>query len=109
MDGNCVLEDYIFGLAGEGGLEEGVEGADDLEVLGAAGFGLGAAGDPVAPALHDDDVKGRAFVASVTSTSVRPVSGSVGAHPSGLTPRYPVEGWPPPLGAARGALLKGLR
>ena len=59
------LKVYAFGLAGEGGLEEGVEGADDLEVLRAAGFGFGAAGDPVAPAAHDDDVEGRAFVASV--------------------------------------------
>lgn len=60
-----VLEDYILGLAGEGGLEEGVEGADDLEVLGAAGFGFGAAVDPGAPTAHDDDVEGRAFGASV--------------------------------------------
>ena len=30
----AVLEIYRFGLAGEGGLEEGIEGADDLEVLG---------------------------------------------------------------------------
>ena len=36
-----------------------------MEVLGAAGFGFGAAGDPVAPAAHDDDVEGWAFVASV--------------------------------------------
>lgn len=56
---------HPFGLAGEGGLEEGVEGADDLEVLGAAGFGFGAAVDPVGPALHDNDVEGRAFVAAV--------------------------------------------
>ena len=54
-----------FGLAGEGGLEEGVEGADDLEVLGAAGFGFGAAVDPVGPAAHDNDIKRRAFVAAV--------------------------------------------
>ena len=33
--------------------------------LGAAGFGFGAAGDPVAPAAHDDDVEGWAFAASV--------------------------------------------
>ena len=46
-------------------MEEGVEGADDLEVLGAAGFGFGAAVDPVAPALHDNDVERRAFVAAV--------------------------------------------
>ena len=90
-------------------MEEGVEGADDLEVLGAAGFGFGAALDPVAPAAHDDDVEGRAFAASVTFSAVRWVPGSVGAHPSGLTPRYPVEGRPPPLSAALGALLKGLR
>lgn len=46
-------------------MEEGVEGADDLEVLGAAGFGFGAAVDPVGPTLHDNDVEGRAFVAAV--------------------------------------------
>ena len=46
-------------------MEEGVEGADDLEVLGAAGFGFGAAVDPVGPALHDNDVEGWAFVAAV--------------------------------------------
>ena len=56
---------YSFSLAGEGGLEEGVEGADDLEVLGAAGFGFGAAVDPVGPTLHHNDVKRRAFVAAV--------------------------------------------
>ena len=56
---------HRFGIAGDGGLEEGVEGADDLEVLGAAGFGFGAAADPVAPAAHDDDVEGWAFVASI--------------------------------------------
>ena len=60
-----LLQMNWFSLAGEGGLEESVEGADDLEVLGAAGFGFGAAVDPVAPAAHDDDVEGRAFVASV--------------------------------------------
>ena len=52
-------------MAGEGGLEEGVEGADDLEVLGAAGFGFGAAVDPVAPAFHDDDIEGWASGAAV--------------------------------------------
>lgn len=46
-------------------MEEGVEGADDLEVLGAAGFGFGAAVDPVGPALHDNDVERWAFVAAV--------------------------------------------
>ena len=71
--------------------------------------GSGAAGDPVAPAAHDDDVEGWAFVASSAFGAVRRVPGSVGAHPSGLTPRYPVEERRPPLGAARGALLKGLR
>ena len=54
-----MLKTHGFGLAGEGGLEEGVEGGDDLEVLGAAGFGFGAAVDPVAPAAHDDDVEER--------------------------------------------------
>ena len=79
--------------------------------LGAAGFGFGTAGDPVVPAAHDVDVEGAGrFVASVTSQREwRRVPGSVGAHPSSLTSRYPVEGRPPPLGAARGALLKGLR
>ena len=52
-------------MAGEGGLEEGVEGADDLEGLRAAGFGFGAAGDPVAPSAHDDGGEGRAYVAFV--------------------------------------------
>ena len=98
-----------FGFAGEGGLGEGVEGADDLEVLGAAGFGFGAVVDPVAPPAHDDNVEGRAFVASVTFSAVRRVPGSVSADASGLTPRYPLEGRRPPLGAARGALFKGLR
>ena len=107
--GESGVEIDEFGLAGEGGLEAGVEGADDLEVLGAAGFGFGTAGDPVVPAAHDVDVEGRSFVASVTSSAMRRVPGSVGAHPSSLTSRYPVEGRPPPLGAARGALLKGLR
>ena len=105
-----LLELDAFGLAGEGGLEEGIEGvesADDLEVLGAAGFGFGAAADPVAPAVHDDDVEGRAFVASVTFSAMRRVPGSMDAHPSGLTPRYPVGRRPPPLGAARGALCNG--
>ena len=51
-----------FVLAGEGGLEEGVEGADDLEVLGAAGFGFGAAVDPVAAVAHDDDVEERVIL-----------------------------------------------
>lgn len=46
-------------------MEEGVEGADDLEVLGTAGFGFGAAVDPVAPALHHNNVEGWAFVAAV--------------------------------------------
>ena len=78
-------------------MEEGVEGADDLEVLGAAGFGFGAAGDPVAPAAHDDDVEERAFVASVTFSAMRRVPGSVGARPSGLTTRYPFEGGGRPL------------
>ena len=40
-------------------MEEGVEGADHLEVLRAAGFGFGAAVDPVGPAGHDDDVEER--------------------------------------------------
>ena len=31
----------------------------------AAGFGFGAAVDPVAPAAHDDDVEGWAFTASI--------------------------------------------
>ena len=102
VDGRSLHADgFVF--AGEGGLEEGVEGADDLEVLGAAGFGFGAAGDPVAPAAHDDDVEERAFVVSATLSAVRRVSGSVGAHPSGLAPRYPVGRRPPPLDAARGA------
>ena len=50
----------MFGLAGEGGLEEGVEGADDLEVSGTTGLGFGPAVDPVAPAAHDDHVEERA-------------------------------------------------
>ena len=54
-----------FDFAGEGGLEEGVEGADDLEVLGAADFGFGATVDPVAPAAHDDDVEVGAFGAAI--------------------------------------------
>ena len=81
-------------------MEEGVESADDLEGLGAAGFGFGAAGDPVAPAAHDDDVEGWALAASSAFGAVRRVPGSVGAHASGLTTRYPIEGRPPPLGAA---------
>ena len=55
------LEDHRFGSAGEGGLEEGVEGADDLEVLGAAGVAFGAAVDPVGPAAYDDGVEERAI------------------------------------------------
>lgn len=50
-------------------MEEGVEGADDLEVLGAAGFGFGSAVDPVGPAAHDDDVERRAFVAAVNGNA----------------------------------------
>jgi len=42
-------------------LEEGVEGADDLVVLGADGFGFGAAVDPVGPAAHDDGVEERSI------------------------------------------------
>ena len=74
---------------------------------GAAGFGFGAAADPVAPAAHDDDVEGWAFAASSAFGAVRRVPGSVGAHPSGLTPRYPVERQPPPLGAAHAACREG--
>ena len=54
-----VLKVDTLGRAGEGRLEEGVEGADDLEALGTAGFGFGAAVDPGAPAAHDDCVEGR--------------------------------------------------
>ena len=50
-----------FGVAEQGGSKEGVEGADDSEVLAAAGLGFGAAVGTVAPAAHDDDVEERAI------------------------------------------------
>ena len=92
-----------LGLAGEDGLEEDVEGADDLEVLGAAGFGFGAALDPVVRVAHAEHVGRRPLDAFGTVSAVRRVQGSVGTGPCGLTPRYPVERRPRPLGAARGA------
>lgn len=78
------LDSSTFGFAGEGGLE------DD-------------AGDQVVPAAYHEHVERRAFDAFVTLSAGRPVSGSVAAAPCGLTPRYPVERWPPSLGSAQRA------
>ena len=47
-----------FSLVGEEASEEGVESVGDLEFFsGAAGFGFGAACDPVAPGAHDEPVE----------------------------------------------------
>lgn len=90
-----------FGLAGESGLQEGVEDADELEVLGVAGSGFRAGVNGTAFS-SPEPVRIRGRARSYTA-DWRLVARCGIRRACGLTPRYPVERPPPTLGATQRA------